>query len=269
MATKKKNPPKKKPPAQQSLAFHSRAMVLHRSAKKKRTAAKKAAPFKPRKASTMATHKKKKRPKAVYRTVKKGGHKRRTVALKGPVFKGSKRGKRRRVARVNPRRRTHHRRTRHNPGGVLGAVLAVGAGFLTGVLVRVGTHMAAPGSASAAKIAGGIGAAVGLGMAAKMSNPLYGIGVAVGALDAAFQNDTVFKAEMLTAPKATTAALGAITYNNLRGIEMARSVPGYARMGNLPGYAKLNPMGAIVANNMAGFAGGDQIGAMRVRNPFE
>lgn len=272
MAAKK---PKKKRrnAAQTSLPFQSRAMVLHRGgpgtmpgrkkAAKKRPAAKKVASHKPRSSSTMAARKKK-RPKAVYKVTKKGGRRRRTVAIHGPVFKGSARGRKRRVKRVNP----HARRRRHvrkNPAGFMGAALAVVAGFATGVVLRVGAHMAAPTSTNAGRIAGGLGVVAGLAMAAKMANPLYGIAVAVASADAALQNDAVFKAESLTSPAATQQALGAVFYQNMRGLSPARNVPEFAEMGALPDFAR---MGAIVSNNMAGFASG-QIASMRVHNPFE
>jgi len=215
----------------------------------------------------MATkrRKKKRAPKAVYKTVKRGGHRRRVSRrrkLHG-LSVASTHGRVRRVKRVNPHRRRRH--ARKNPGGFLGAALAVVAGFATGVALRVGAHMAAPTSTNAGRIAGGAGVVAGLAMAAKMANPLYGIAVAVASADAALQNDAVFKAESLTSPAATQKALGAVFYQNMRGLSPARNVPGFAEMGALPDFAR---MGAIVSNNMAGFTSG-QIASMRVHNPFE
>lgn len=228
--------------------------TTHRKKRRRNPAAKQLSLLTKKKAAHVATKKRRKKraAKTVYRTTKRGGHRRRTVALKGPLYKRSKRGRVRRVRRANP-------------GGFVAPLLAVVAGFATGVAIRVGTHMAAPTNVNAARIAGAVGVLAGVAMAAKMSNPLYGIGVAVGAADAAFQNDAVFKAENVTAPAATQKALGAIAYQNMRGMELARSTPQFARMGALPPYAR---MGAIVANDMRGFASG-QIASMRVQNPFD
>lgn len=216
--------------------------------------------------ATMAAKKKRKNkrksPRTVYRAVKKGGHKRRTSAIRHTnVFKKSKRGCVRRVRRVNP-------------GLVLaalgGAALAVGAGVATGVAVRVLAQKAMPGSDTAQKAIAGVAAIGGLVLA--MKHPLLGVGIATGAADAAAQNGAVFRLETMLAPSSIKGMsqlrpnLGAIQYQNMRGL------PAYARMGaiayqNMQGTSTLQPnsIGAIQYQNMQGMGALD----ITTSNPFD
>ncbi len=179
---------------------------------------------------------KKKYHKAIYKQVKTGGTRRKTASVnKGKgVFKGSKKGKYRRVVRINPA----------IPAFAMDG-LAVLAGGLAGVIARVLPHVAAPGNDTAQKAVAAIGFVGGLLLARK--HAVLGASIATGCLDAGVQNTAVFKVETAIAP----------TVKGLRGMGSIK----YDTMGALPSYASMRgtsdpyplSMGQVVSENMRGF----------------